>query len=61
MNNQNICYKCVHQEDCEMFNADRTKVTVECGRFLMKDGDKAIMNAIYEEFFGKHIAERGTE
>ena len=56
MNNQNICYKCVHQDDCKMFNADTSKVTVECGRFLMKDGDKAIMNAIYEEFFGKHIS-----
>ena len=61
MNSQNICYKCVHQEDCKMFNADRTKVTVECGRFLMKDGDKAIMNAIYEEFFGKHLNRKENE
>lgn len=45
-----ICWKCVHREDCKMFdNHPEAKVT-ECGRFLMKDGDRAIMQMLYKHF-----------
>lgn len=61
MNSPSICYKCIHQEDCNLFNADKTKVTVECGRFLMKEEDIAIMNAIYEHFFDKSASGKEQE
>ena len=48
---EGLCWKCVHRETCTMFNRDRDAVTVDCGRFLMTDADKAIMQAIYSEFF----------
>lgn len=33
-----------------MFNKHPEAKVTECGRFLMKDGDRAIMQAIYEHF-----------
>lgn len=33
-----------------MFQKDPDAVVTECGRFLMKDGDKAIMQMLYEHF-----------
>lgn len=49
-NRPSICWKCVHREDCKMFNKHPEAKVTECGRFLMKDGDGAIMQAIYEHF-----------
>jgi hypothetical protein len=33
-----------------MFNKNPEAEVIECGRFLMKDADKAIMQAIYNHF-----------
>jgi len=49
-NRPSLCWKCVHRDDCNMFNNDPEAKVTECGRFLMKDADKAIMQAIYEHF-----------
>lgn len=49
-NKPSICWKCVHREDCNMFNKHPEANVTECGRFLMKDGDKAIMQMLYEHF-----------
>lgn len=46
-NRPSICWKCVHREDCKIFNRNPESDVIECGRFLMKDADKAIMQAIY--------------
>ena len=50
-NRPSICWKCVHRENCKMFNNNPKSEVIECGRFLMKDADKAIiMQAIYNHF-----------
>ena len=49
-NRKSICWKCIHREDCKMFAKNPDSTVTECGRFLMSDGDKAIMQAIYEHF-----------
>ena len=53
MNRPSICWKCVHREDCKMFNKNPEAEITECGRFLMKDGDRAIMQMLYEHFSRK--------
>ena len=50
MNRPSICWKCVHIDDCKMFNKNPEAKVTECGRFLMKDGDRAIMQMLYEHF-----------
>lgn len=50
MNKPSICWKCVHREDCKMFDKDPEAKVTECGRFLMKDGDMAIMQMLYKHF-----------
>lgn len=49
-NRKSICWKCIHREDCKMFAISPDSTVIECGRFLMSDGDKAIMQALYEHF-----------
>lgn len=49
-NRPSICWKCVHRENCKMFNENPKAEVTECGRFLMKDGDKAIIQMLYEHF-----------
>lgn len=36
-----------------MFNKNPEAKVTECGRFLMKDGDRAIMQAIHELFMAE--------
>jgi len=50
-NRPSICWKCVHREDCRLFAKNPEANVLECGRFVMKDADKAIMQAIYNHFF----------
>ena len=45
-NRPSICWKCVHKEDCKMFNKNPEAKVRACGRFLMKDEDRTIMQAI---------------
>lgn len=52
-NRPSICWKCVHREDCKMFNKNPEAKVTECGRFLMKDGDRAIMQMLYEHFMAE--------
>ena len=52
-NKPSICWKCVLREDCKMFNKNPEAKVEECGRFLMKDGDKAIMQMLYEHFMAE--------
>lgn len=49
-NRPSICWGCVHRENCKLFNEDPEAEVIDCGRFLMKDPDKAIMQAIFEHF-----------
>lgn len=49
-NRPSICWKCVHREDCKLFNKNPEAKVTECGRFLMKDGDRAIMQMLYKHF-----------
>ena len=50
INRPSICWGCVHRENCKLFNKDPEAVVIDCGRFLMSDANKAIMQAIYEHF-----------
>ena len=52
-NRPSICWKCIHREDCKMFKKNPDANVTECGRFLMKDKDRAIMQAIYEHFMAE--------
>ena len=52
-NRTGICWKCVHREDCKMFNKNPEAKVTECGRFLMKDMEKAIIQALYEHFMAE--------
>ena len=52
-NRSGICWKCVHKEDCKMFTKNPEAKVTECGRFIMKDADKAIMQAICEHFIAE--------
>ena len=58
-NRPSICWKCIHREDCKMFEKNPDASVTECGRFIvsiftvMKDADKAIMPAIYEHFMAE--------
>ena len=52
-NRPSICWKCVHKENCKMFNKNPEAEVTECGRFLMSDGDKAIMQVLYEHFMAE--------
>jgi len=52
-NRPSICEKCVHKEDCRMFAKNPEAKVTECGRFLMKDGDKAIMQMLYKHFMAE--------
>lgn len=45
-----ICYGCKHREYCTSFNKDTEADVIDCGRFIMSDANKAIMQAIYEHF-----------
>lgn len=36
-----------------MFNKNPEAKVTECGRFLMKDGDRAIMQMLYEHFMAE--------
>ena len=56
-NNPSICWKCVHQKDCKMFNKNPNAIVKKCGRFLMKDSDKAIMEVLYKHFIEGSNAE----
>ena len=49
-NRSGMCWKCVYQEKCKMFNKNPEAKVTNCGRFLMKDADKALMQALYELF-----------
>lgn len=49
-NRPSICWKCVRRENCKMFAKNPNADVTECGRFIMKDADKAIMQALYEHF-----------
>lgn len=48
MNRPSICWKCVHRKDCKMFNKNPEVKVTKCGRFLMKDEDRAIMQMLYD-------------
>lgn len=52
-NRPSICWKCVHRENCKLFNKNPEAEVIDCGRFLMKDADKAIMQAMYEHFMAE--------
>ena len=47
-NRPSICWKCIHRKDCKMFNKNPEAKVTECGRFLMKDEDRAIMQMLYD-------------
>lgn len=47
-NRPSLCCKCVHREYCTSYNKDPEMDVLDCGRFIMRDVDKAIMQAIYE-------------
>ena len=52
-NRPSICWKCVHREYCTSYNKDPETEVIDCGRFIMRDVDKAIMQAIYEHFMAE--------
>lgn len=52
-NRPSICWKCVCREHCKMFAKNPNADVTECGRFVMKDADKAIMQALYEHFMSE--------
>ena len=52
-NRPSICWKCIHREDCKTFNKNPEAKVTECGRFLMRDGGKAIMQMLYEHFIAE--------
>ena len=49
-NRPSICWRCIHREDCKMFARNPEADVTECGRFIMKDADRVLMQAIYEDF-----------
>lgn len=46
-----ICLDCVHMDKCRVFNKDRNKVVVKCGRFSMNDTTLAIMKILNDKPF----------
>lgn len=52
-NRPSICWKCIRREDCKMFAKNPDSIVNECRRFLMSDGDKAIMQALYDHFMAE--------
>lgn len=57
-NRPSICWKCVHRENCKMFKENPNAEVTECGRFIMKDGDRAIMQMLYEHFMTESESEK---
>ena len=47
-NRPSICWKCKHRETCKMFNKNSKAKITKCGRFLMKDGYKEMMQVLFK-------------
>jgi len=58
-NRPSICWRCIHREDCKMFARNPEADVTECGRFIMKDADRSLMQAIYEHFMESEEKENG--
>ena len=52
-NRPSICWKCIHRADCKMFNKNPEAKVTECGRFLMKDEDRTIIQKLYEHLMAE--------